>query len=42
MIDLNKKTSGYYICKAENGIGNAIEKRIQIQINGKLKKKVIE
>lgn len=31
---LNQNTSGWYICRADNGIGAGIEKKIRIQING--------
>jgi hypothetical protein len=31
---LDQTTSGAYICRADNGIGEGIEKKIQIQING--------
>lgn len=31
---LNQNTSGWYVCRAENGIGDGIEKKIKLQING--------
>lgn len=40
-LNLNRSTSGLYICEAKNGLGAGISKQVRIQLKGKTTKEMV-